>query len=145
MPRSTAGQIHAILIESDKYTSEYAQDAGPLSPPVNTLRHFRRVVGQGGAAGDQAGASGSQDSVPDRVETAIPNPGDNSATDQTPQPGTDPEPRRSVRLLARQQQPAEYAQAARQAGRAAMDKAQGGRARVVGQACVHAATGRQKH
>jgi hypothetical protein len=59
MPRSTAGQIHAILIESDKYTFEHAHDADPLSPPVNILRHFRRVVGQGGVAGEQDGASGS--------------------------------------------------------------------------------------
>jgi hypothetical protein len=145
MPRSTAGQILAILIESDKYTFEHAQDADPLSPPVNILRHFRRVVGQGGAARDQAGASGSQDSVPDPVETAIPNPVDNSTTDQTPQPGTDPEPRRSIRLLARQQKPAESVEAARQAGRAAMDTTQVGRALVVGQAGMHAATGRQQH
>jgi hypothetical protein len=117
VPRSTAGQIHAILIESDKYTFEHAQDADPLSPPVNVLRHFRRVAGQGGAAGDQAGASGSQDSVPDPVETSTPNPADNSTTDQT----------------------------ARQAGRAAMDTTQVGQARVVGQAGMNAATGRQQH
>jgi hypothetical protein len=50
-----------------------------------------------------------------------------------------------MRLLARQQQPAESVEAARQAVRAAMDKTQVGRARVVGQAGVHAATGRQQH
>jgi hypothetical protein len=50
-----------------------------------------------------------------------------------------------MRLLARQQQPEESVEAARQSGQAAMDTTQVGRARVVGQAGMHAATGRQQH